>query len=158
MLKKKTIYSYGESVEAVACDTDILRLLLHHTTLLDVGKTIFMSNMKLSESSEQYVTCRIQDVVEKKDQNHVKYLMFAPAFCGCDTKSSNHRLGKTQISGKLNRAPNLRNLADKYYNDDTTCSTIGEYFVSDLDFFSPTGNLCSSLLKLRKQVFHKHDI
>ena len=75
-----------ESVEAVACDTDKLCLLLHHMTLLDQGKSIFMTSINLSESSEQYITCRIQDFGESKDdQIHEKYHLFAHAFCGCDT-------------------------------------------------------------------------
>ena len=45
---KEAIYNCGESVEAVSCDTAMLCLLLHHLTLLDIGKNIFMSSMKLN--------------------------------------------------------------------------------------------------------------
>ena len=76
------IYSDGESVEEVACDSDILCLFLHHMTLLDLSKNIFMNRMKLNKSLEQHVTCRIQDVVEKKDQINEKCLLFAPTFSG----------------------------------------------------------------------------
>ena len=98
-------------------------------SLLDFGNSTFMSSMKLSKSSEYHVTCRIQDVVEKNDQIHEKYILFAHAFCGCDTKYSINRFQKTQILGKLSRTHELSNLADKINNDDTTCTTIGESFV-----------------------------
>ena len=58
-----------------------------------------------------------------------KYLLFVHAFCRCDTESSTNRLGKTEIFGKLSGTPELRNLADNFYNDDTTCTTIGEFSV-----------------------------
>ena len=61
---KEAMYSHGESFEAVACNTHILRLLLPHMTHFDLGKSNFMSNIKLSKSSEQHVTCKIRDVVE----------------------------------------------------------------------------------------------
>ena len=117
---KEKIFSDRDSVDAVECDTDILYLLLHHMTLLDHNKNIFMSSMKISNSSEQHVTYRIQDLVEKKDQIHSKYLLFALTFCRCETKCSMNRLGKTKILGWLSRTPKLRNLADKFYTDDTT--------------------------------------
>ena len=56
---KEAIYNNGESVEAVTCDTAMLCVLLHHMTLLDIGKNIFMISMKLS----QHVTYTIQDVL-----------------------------------------------------------------------------------------------
>ena len=59
---QEAIYNNGESVEAGTCDTTMLCLHLHHMTLLDIGKNIFMSRIKLS----QQVTYRIQDVVKKK--------------------------------------------------------------------------------------------
>ena len=62
----EAICSDWESVEAVVCDTDKLCLLHHQIILLDFGKNIFMSSMKLIGSSEQHFTCRIQDGVEKK--------------------------------------------------------------------------------------------
>ena len=42
----KAICSDGESVDVYADDTDILCLLLHHTSCLDPGKKNFMSSMK----------------------------------------------------------------------------------------------------------------
>ena len=63
---KKALYNDGESVEAVACDSEILCLLLHYMTLLDIGKNSFMNSMKLIKSFEQHVARTIQDVVEKK--------------------------------------------------------------------------------------------
>ena len=60
-LLKKAIYSDGESVEAVTCDTEILCLLLHYMNPQDHGKNSFVSNMKSSKSSEQHVFCRVQD-------------------------------------------------------------------------------------------------
>ena len=62
---KVAIHNNGNSVEAVACDTAILSLLLHHMILLDIGKNIFMSNMKLS----QHDTYRIQVVLKKKTKS-----------------------------------------------------------------------------------------
>ena len=55
--------------------------------------------------------------------------MFVHAFCRCDTKSCINRHGKTQIIGKLSGTPELRDLADNFYNDDTICDTIGEFSV-----------------------------
>ena len=151
---KKAICSDGESVNVLADDTDILCLLLHHTTRLDPGKNIFMSSMKCDKSSGQHITYRIQDIVEKNDQVHVKYILFAHAFCGCDTTSSINRLGKTQILGKLSRTPELRDLADNFYSDDTPCSTIGEASVRIFEILcSPPKSSSSSLPKLRKQKY-----
>ena len=78
---KEAIFNNEESVEIVVCDTAMLCLLLHHMTLLDIGKNIFMSSMKLSH----HVTYRIKDVL-KKDQIYEKYILFVHAFCRCDTK------------------------------------------------------------------------
>ena len=58
----EAIYNSGQSLEAVACDTAMLCLLLRHKTLLDIGKNFFMSSMKLS----QHVTYRIQGVLKKR--------------------------------------------------------------------------------------------
>ena len=89
---REAIYSDEEFVEVVACDTDILCLLLHHMTLLDVGESIFMNSMKLSKSSDQHVTSSIQNV--EKDQIHEQSLLFAHTFGECNTKSSINRLWK----------------------------------------------------------------
>ena len=56
-------------VEAVACNTDIPCLLLCLMTLVDLVKSIFISSMQLNKSTGQHVTCRIQDVVEKKTKS-----------------------------------------------------------------------------------------
>ena len=63
--------------------TDILCNFLDHMTLHDFGKSIFISSLKISKSSEQHVTCEIQDVAEKKKhyQIHEKHVLFAHAFC-----------------------------------------------------------------------------
>ena len=37
---KEATHNYGESVEAVACEAALFCLLLHHMTLLDIGKKI----------------------------------------------------------------------------------------------------------------------
>ena len=65
-LLKKALCSDGESVNVLADDTDILCILLHHTTRLDPGKNIFMSSMKFDKSSGQHIAYRIQDIVEKE--------------------------------------------------------------------------------------------
>ena len=60
---KEATHNYGESVEAVACEAALFCLLLHHMTLLDLGKIILMNSMKSNKSSEQHVIGRIQDLV-----------------------------------------------------------------------------------------------
>ena len=56
---------------------------------------------------------------------HEKHLLFAHVCCGCDTNSGINKLGKTQTLGSLSRTPEHPNLADKFYNDDITCTTLG---------------------------------
>ena len=97
--------------------------------------------MKLSKLSEQDVTCCIQDI-EKKYELYDSYLLFAHAFCRYDTRSSANRLGRIQILGKLSRAHEISYLADKFHNDDTTCNTIGKFYV----------------LFFRNTFFHKMEI
>ena len=56
-------------------------------------------------------------------------------------KSSIHGIGKTQIIGNVSRTAELCNF-DKFYKDDTTCTTIGESPVRFFEFFffSPAEN------------------
>ena len=116
-----------------------------------------MSGMKIKKkSSGQHFTSRTQDVVGTNYQIHVSFMLFAHAFCGCDTTSSINRLGKSQISGKSSGRPDPRYVGDEFYNDIATCTTMVErsfcaYFQV---FFSPAGNSFSLLLKLRKQEYH----
>ena len=79
---KKAICSNMESVEAVECDTDIFSFLLHHLTHLHLGKSIFMSSVKLSKLSQQRITCRIQNFVEKITKSMASILCSLICFAG----------------------------------------------------------------------------
>ena len=87
-------------------------------------------NMK---TEKNYQIRSVYDLGEVSAQNVVynnKYVLFAHIFSGCNTTSAINRMRKTQILKKLVKLSSLRQLADKFCNEDVTPETIGRTTIS----------------------------
>ncbi len=87
-------------------DTDILCLLLHHSDHGKDSQNIFMKNMTCKNDTDKRLSYNIHDIITKTDPLHLKYILFAHAFTGCDTTSSIYNFGKIAILTKLKNQRN----------------------------------------------------
>ena len=81
----------GGSVEVRAEDTDVLVMLVHHTSI--TNHPIF-----LTTSRGSYDVKKIRDALPERKR---KYLLFCHAFSGCDTVSAIAGHGKTTLFDRL---------------------------------------------------------
>ena len=84
------------TVNVFADDTNILSLLIHVT-----------------------------DILNDLENHVIKYLLFAHAFTGCDTRSAIHNLGKTSMFKKPKDSIALTNTGDVFYEEFKTPQEIG---------------------------------
>ena len=87
----------GEPVTILADDTDTLCLLFHHVYFHHGNNNVFLETMRIQKDADERVSFSINDVIHTCDTVYIEWILFAHAFCGCDTTSIIHKVDKTSM-------------------------------------------------------------
>ena len=137
-------------VTILADDTDILCLLLYHVYFHNDCQDIFLKTMRTLKDTQERISYSINDIIEACNKVHIKYILFAHTFTGCDTTSIIHKFGKTSILSKLKNSCELQQIADQFCLEDMDCQDIGSAAVRVFELLnSPT----CTLQQIRRQKY-----
>ena len=92
-------------------------------------ETYFFCSKKFSKPSWQHVTHSIQYFVEKKLSKQCEVRFSRSYILRVRYNVQYKQVREIQILEKLSRTPQLHDLADKLFSDDTTCTIIEEFSV-----------------------------
>ena len=94
-----------------------------HVPLQQQNK-IYLKNMTIQSNKDERMSYNINDIIRSTKKEHLKHLLFCPAFTGCDTTSQIHIFGKKSIFGKFKMSKDLH-LSEQFYQASAIVNEIG---------------------------------